>query len=81
MEKNNIEKKIKQLENKREEYKFIAIKLSDIDLSDSERKKFVNDNKLKIEELNQITKEIADLKWDLMTPEQQKDYLDKYSED
>lgn len=81
MEKNNIEKKIKQLENKREEYKFIAIKLSDIDLSDSERKKFVNDNKLKIEELNQITKEIADLEWDLMTPEQQKDYLDKYSED
>lgn len=81
MEKNNIEKKIKQLENKREEYKFIAIKLSDIDLSDSERKKFVNDNKLKIEELNQITKEIADLEWDLITPEQQKDYLDKYSED
>jgi DNA repair ATPase RecN len=81
MEKSNIKKRIKELENKREEYRFIAVKLSDVDLSDSERKKYINDNKSKIAELNQITKEIADLKWNLMSPEQQKDYLDKYSED
>lgn len=81
MEKSNIKNRIKELENKREEYKFIVEKLDNVYLSDSERINFVNENKTKIEELNQITKEIADLKWNLMTPEQQKDYLDKYSDD
>lgn len=76
-----MEKNLKELENKRENYRFIAEKLSDVEISDSERNKFINENKQKIEELNQLSKEIADLKWNLMTPEQQKDYLEKYSED
>ena len=81
MKKSNIKNRIKELENKREKYKFIVEKLDNVYLSDSERINFVNENKTKIEELNQITKEIADLKWSLLTPEQQKDYLDKYSDD
>lgn len=81
MDKNSIEKRIKVLEKEREKYNFIVVKLDNVYLSDSERVKFVNENKIKIEELNKINKEISNLKWDLLTPEQQKDYLDKYSED
>lgn len=77
----NIIKKLEELGKKRNNYKFITEKLSNPYLSDSERNNFVNANKAKIKELNLLNKEIYELEWDLMTPKQQKDYLDKYSDE
>ena len=78
MEKNNLEKTLKELEIQRDSYFFIVKKLSDINISESERNKFINDNRQKIEELNQLSKQISEIEWRLMSPEQQKDYLNKY---
>ncbi|KMQ67790.1 hypothetical protein ACM39_10575 [Chryseobacterium sp. FH2] len=65
----------------KENYIYIVEKLSDVNLSELERTNFINENKQKINELNKLSKEIADLRWQLMTPQEQKDYLDKYSDD
>ncbi len=80
MDKNSIEKRIKVLEKEREQYKYIIVKLDNVYLTESERINFIKENKTKIEQLNKLSKEIAELNWNLMTPLEQKDYLDKYSE-
>lgn len=81
--KEQIQKRIKELELQRKEYDFIVKKLFDdpSSITLEESKQFVEDNKEKVLELKKISKEIADLRWQLMTPQEQKDYLDKYSED
>lgn len=76
-----MKSKLKELETKRESYRFITEKLSNVSLSELERKKFVEENKQMIKELNQLSKEIAEINWDMMSPEQQQDYQKKYSED
>lgn len=76
-----MKNKLKELETKREAYKFITEKLGDVNLSESERKKFIEENKQMIKELNQLSKEIAEINWNMMSPEQQKNYKKKYSED
>ncbi|KMQ69921.1 hypothetical protein ACM39_02445 [Chryseobacterium sp. FH2] len=70
-----------ELYKKLEEYDYIVKKLSDVNLSQNEMKTFIEENKSKIEEMNVIRKEISDIEWNQMTPKEQKNYLDKYSED
>ncbi|KMQ67793.1 hypothetical protein ACM39_10595 [Chryseobacterium sp. FH2] len=81
MKNKKLETEIKNLEDRRKNYIYIVEKLSDVNLSELERTNFINENKQKINELNKLSKEIADLRWQLMTPQEQKDYLDKYSDD
>ena len=70
-----------ELYKKLEEYDYIVKKLSKVNLSQNEMKTFIEENKSKIEEMNVIRKEISNIEWKQMTPQEQKDYLDKYSED
>ena len=79
----NKKLKLEELLKKRKKYLYIVENLFDnpFKLSEKEKEKFMNKNKDDILELKKISDEISDLKWDLMTPEQQKNYLDKYSDD
>ncbi|MBB4807302.1 chorismate mutase [Chryseobacterium defluvii] len=78
-----LEKRLKELKSQIKQYDFIIKKLFDnpLGLTDSEREIFISNNKPKIIELEKIRKEISKIEWQLMTPLQQKDYLEKYSED
>ncbi|HNP33710.1 MAG TPA: hypothetical protein PKN96_10500 [Flavobacterium sp.] len=78
---NHSEKRLNELIEKREKYRYIITVLSDIDFSLSNKNHFIEENKTQIQELKKITDEIADLRWGMMNPKQQKDYLDKYAED
>ncbi|OPC31276.1 hypothetical protein [Elizabethkingia miricola] len=64
-----------------ESYSYIVEKLSDVNLSQIARDSFIEENKNKIKEMNLIRKKISDIEWKQLTPQQQKDYLDKYSTD
>ncbi|EQB93069.1 hypothetical protein CMU93_15600 [Elizabethkingia anophelis] len=64
-----------------ESYSYIVEKLSDVNLSQIARDSFIEQNKNKIKEMNIIRKKISDIEWKQLTPQQQKDYLDKYSAD
>ncbi|CAM3565561.1 hypothetical protein ELOC111193_11050 [Elizabethkingia occulta] len=64
-----------------ESYSYIVDKLSDVNLSQIARDSFIEQNKNKIKEMNMIRKKISDIEWKQLTPQQQKDYLDKYSTD
>ena len=77
----NKKERLNELLKNREKYHYIVKYLFDDPLKLSEKEKFMEKHRLDILEFKKINDEIADLKWDLMTPEQQKDYLDKYSED
>jgi len=79
----NKKSRLVELLKKREKFHYIVEELFDnpFKLSEKEKENFMEEHKSDILELKSISDEIADLKWDLMTPEQQKDYLEKYSED
>ncbi|MGJ1420110.1 hypothetical protein ACR79T_10835 [Sphingobacterium spiritivorum] len=67
----------KELEN----YSYIFKKLSDVNLSQIERDYFVKQNEYNINKMNIIRRKISDIEWKQLTPQQQKDYLDKYADD
>lgn len=77
----DVNKSLEQLYKELEKYKYIVEKLSNPYLSMTEIDDFVNMNKTEIQEMNIIRKKISDIEWDQLSLEQQKDYLDKYSED
>lgn len=76
-----VNKSLEKLYKELEKYKYIVEKLSNPYLSMTEIDDFVNMNKTEIQEMNIIRKKISDIEWNQLSPEQQKDYLDKYSED
>ena len=67
-----IIERLKELEIKLQEYSFISEKLGNIDLTEFEINEFVSIYKNKIDERTKIIKEIADLRWNLMTPKNKK---------
>ncbi|OPC01937.1 hypothetical protein BAS10_18510 [Elizabethkingia meningoseptica] len=67
----------KELEN----YNYIVKKLSDVNLSQIDRDFFIEQDKENIKKMNIIRKKISDIEWKQMRPQEQKDYLDKYSDD
>jgi hypothetical protein len=71
-----LEQLYKELKN----YSYIEKKLENPYLSKSDADDFINENKAKIQEMNIIRKKISDIEWNQLSPAQQKDYLDKYSE-
>ena len=72
---------LEQLYTELEKYKYIVEKLSNPYLSKSETEDFIDKNKEEIQEMNTIRKKISNIEWSQLSPEQQKDYLDKYSDD
>jgi hypothetical protein len=76
-----VNKSLEKLYKELEKYKYIVEKLSNPYLSMTEIDDFVNMNKTEIQEMNIIRKKNSDIEWNQLSPEQQKDYLDKYSED
>ncbi|KMQ69922.1 hypothetical protein ACM39_02455 [Chryseobacterium sp. FH2] len=78
-----IQKQINGLELQLKDYDFIVKKLFDdpFSLSEEDKNSFIIENKEKMNERKKLIEEIADLRWSLMTPKEQKDYLDKYSDD
>jgi|GEM_PF-5859582 len=70
-----------ELNKQLDKYNYIVTKLSDVNLSQTEIDSFIQQNKNKIMEMNIIRKKISDIEWKQMTSQEQKDYLDKYSDD
>ncbi len=77
----DVNKSLEKLYKEIEKYKYIVEKLSNPYLSITEIEDFVNMNKTEIQEMNIIRKKISDIEWNQLSPEQQKDYLDKYSDE
>ncbi|VXC25439.1 conserved hypothetical protein [Flavobacterium sp. 9AF] len=77
MEKQELERLYLELEK----YKYISEKLNNPYLTEIETEKFIKDNYEKIKEINIIRKKISTIEWNQLTLEQQKDYLEKYSDD
>ena len=75
--------RLKELENQTDTYKFIVEKLFDnpLLLSEKEKNEFIHQNKENISEYQKLIKEMGDIEWKLMTTKQQKDYIEKYSEE
>lgn len=74
-------RELEKLYSELEKYKYIMKKLDDPYISEKETDQFIQKNKLEIQKMNILRKKISDIEWYLLSPEQQKDYLEKYSED
>ncbi|GLB48009.1 hypothetical protein [Neptunitalea lumnitzerae] len=79
----NKEKRLEELLIKLKDYNYIKEKLYDDPtlLSSEEQDVFIEENKTQVLEMTKIIKEINKLEWDMMTKEQQQNYLDKYADD
>lgn len=79
----NNKNRLAKLLKEREKYHYVVENLFDnpFKLSDKEKERFMEKHKSDILEFKKINDEIAELKWNLMTPQEQKDYLDKYSDE
>lgn len=83
MDNTRLEQRLKELKQQRLQYNWIIEKLLDDPrrLTETERVRFTEENIIKINELQLISKEIRDIEWELMGPEKQQEYIDKYKED
>lgn len=77
----NNKKELEKLYTELEKYRHIMKKLDDPYLSEKETTQFIEKNKLEIQKMNTLRKKISDIEWQLLGPEKQKDYLEKYSDD
>lgn len=78
-----LEHRLKELKQEQHQYDWIKNKLFDDPrrLTEDERVKFTEENIVAINELQSILKEIRDIEWQLMGPEKQQEYINKYKED